>query len=88
VNAPVFEQSEDWTICFHSSGGELGCAACWYGATQRANAENERLRAALRQLAEWDMLSLRADGHGAATADAPWARALIAAALDSGEGES
>lgn len=37
--------NEDWTICYHASGGEPGCAACWYGATMRANAEIERLKA-------------------------------------------
>lgn len=49
---------------------------------ERAEAENARMRAALETLQQWDMLSLAADGHGAATADAPWARALIAKALN------
>jgi len=48
---------------------------------ERLRTENERLRNALAQLEQWDMLSLRPDGHGAATADAPWARDLIAKAL-------
>lgn len=36
---------------------------------------------ALSALEQWDMLTLNPDGTGAATADAPWARKLIAAAL-------
>lgn len=38
----------------------------------------ERAEAVLLKLEQWDMLTLTADGHGAATGDAPWARALIA----------
>jgi hypothetical protein len=41
----------------------------------------EVLEGALRQLEGWDMLYLTEDGHGAATADAPWARKLISDAL-------
>jgi len=46
-----------------------------------ARAEIGRLRAALLELQGWDMLTLTPDGKGCATADAPWARALIAEAL-------
>lgn len=41
-------------------------------------------RLALLMLQEWDMLSLGPDGHGVATADAPWAQAIIATALATG----
>lgn len=46
-----------------------------------------KMRAALTSLEAWDMLGLTSDGRGAITADAPWARALIADALrESGGG--
>ena len=48
---------------------------------EEARAEVGRLRAALKQLEGWDMLILAPDGSGAVTADAPWARKVIAAAL-------
>lgn len=38
----------------------------------------ERASQIVRLLEEWDMLWLRPDGHGGATADAPWARNLLA----------
>lgn len=44
------EQKDDWKYCFHSSGNEPGCAACWHGSYLRANIENIRLRAALTSL--------------------------------------
>lgn len=42
---------------------------------------HEQLVNALTALEQWDMLTLDAEGHGQATADAPWARDLIAKAL-------
>lgn len=36
-----------------------------------------RIERVLGDLAGWDMLTLNADGRGAATADAPWARSAI-----------
>lgn len=49
---------------------------------RRVESQNIRMRTALQRLAEWDMLTLTPDGHGAVTADAPWARKLIAEALE------
>ena len=39
------------------------------------------LEALARGMHEWDMLTLREDGHGSAVADAPWARRVAAQAL-------
>lgn len=41
----------------------------------------DRLRAIFTALEHWDMLTLRPDGYGQATADAPWAREMIARGL-------
>ena len=46
-----------------------------------AEAKIIAMRVVLRSLEQWDMLSLDEDGRGVATADAPWARTLIARAL-------
>ncbi len=41
----------------------------------------DQLAEALRNIARWDALTLRPDGHGAFLADAPWARSVIVPAL-------
>lgn len=48
---------------------------------REAWAERDRMRSVLTTLEQWDMLTLDGEGHGVATADAPWARELIAKAL-------
>lgn len=77
----VLDQVRD----LHALAVERGMydGAEWIEQRMRS-AGNERMRAALLRLEEWDMLALTADGHGAATADAPWARALIRDALTEG----
>jgi hypothetical protein len=49
---------------------------------RRSRARIAKMADALHTLERWDMLTLDHDGHGVATADAPWARRLIAGALD------
>ena len=47
-----------------------------------AREELDGARAALRHLLAWDMLTLTAEGKGAATGDAPWARVFLNAVLN------
>lgn len=56
-----------------------GCRGCKAPKMERAL---DTVRDALTKLQTWDMLTLDAEGDGQATADAPWARGLIAKALE------
>lgn len=40
--------NDSWKFCFHSSGAEPGCAACWYGTAERLAVDNQELRRQLR----------------------------------------
>jgi hypothetical protein len=53
VAVPSSEKAEDWKVCFHSSGNEPGCAACWHGSFERVCKEIEQLRARVQFLIDW-----------------------------------
>lgn len=65
---------DGWTV---APGEATLCERCSQGWQPRIM----EMSAALAALEQWDMLTLDAEGHGQATADAPWARDLIAKAL-------
>ena len=79
---PSVENPENYDIT-PLNGWEIGdengalCDRCAKGWNPRI----KEMQMALSMLEQWDMLTLDADGHGQATADAPWARSLIAKAL-------
>ena len=67
-------------VAVGSYGTVLSCLEC-YEKSERPMMMIAKMRKALEQLAEWDMLQKTADGLWKQTSDGPWARQLIADAL-------
>ena len=77
--ATIRQQDDDgeyWACSRHADEHDEPGSDFW-----ECREQVKRLRSALLALQAWDMLTLLADGSGAATQDAPWARKLIADAL-------
>lgn len=82
LTTPALTCSGEMVTLGGATGMEQDVLEHWGKPCPVHDADAARMRDALLKLKQWDMLTLDAEGHGAVTADAPWAHEVIDKALD------